>query len=60
MSNYRAMYYRLQGKVADAIDMLVEAQRESEEVAMEDAAAIHRTDLSDEQQEKADFLSQKA
>ena len=31
MPNYKQMYFDLAGKVADAIDLLVEAQREGEE-----------------------------
>ncbi|MDL2254204.1 hypothetical protein LJC49_09115 [Ruminococcaceae bacterium OttesenSCG-928-I18] len=31
MPNYKQMYFDLAGKVADVIDILVEAQREGEE-----------------------------
>lgn len=34
--DYKAMYYRLAGKVADAIDILVEAQLECERAAMQE------------------------
>lgn len=34
MPDYKAMYYRLAGKVADAIDLLVKVQQENEEMAI--------------------------
>lgn len=35
MPDYKAMYYRLAGKVADAIEILVQAQAEGEQSAMD-------------------------
>lgn len=41
MPDYRSMYFRLAGKVADAMELLADAQRECEEMAMgDDAPAI--------------------
>ena len=36
MPDYKAMYYRMAGKMADAIELLIQAQREGEEAAMAD------------------------
>ncbi|HWR23778.1 MAG TPA: hypothetical protein VN366_09940 [Feifaniaceae bacterium] len=35
MPDYRAMYYTLAGKVADAIDLLMQAQQEAENIHIE-------------------------
>lgn len=48
MPDYRAMYYRLAGKVADAIDLLIEVQRENEEMAMKEDIVINVADFDDE------------
>lgn len=40
MPDYKAMYYRLAGKVADAIDVLSAAQLENEESVMQDDAIM--------------------
>lgn len=34
MPDYKAMYFRLAGKVADAIELLVQAQQEGEQAVM--------------------------
>lgn len=34
--DYKAMYFHLAGQVADAIELLVQAQQEAEAAAMED------------------------
>lgn len=36
MPDYRAMYFGLAGKVADAVELLVAAQREAEALAMQE------------------------
>ncbi len=36
MPDYKSMYLRLAGKVADAIELLIQAQLEGEESALED------------------------
>lgn len=33
--DYKAMYFRLAGKIADVIEILVDVQREGEDMAME-------------------------
>lgn len=37
MPDYKKMYFRLSGKVADAIELLTEAQIEAEETAIKEA-----------------------
>lgn len=48
MPDYKTMYYRLAGKVADAVDILIEIQQESEEMAMKDDVIIKLLDVEDE------------
>lgn len=40
MPNYEKMYFQLAAKVADAIDLLKQAQREGEESGIEDEGGI--------------------
>ena len=48
MSDYKAMYYRLAGKVADVIDMLIEVQQENEEMAIKEDVVIELLEAGDE------------
>lgn len=40
MPDYKALYYRLAGRVADVIEILVKAQQEDEKTIMEDALPV--------------------
>lgn len=53
MPDYKAMYFRLAGKIADAIDTLVVAQRETEEMAMKDGTIIKLVDNETEDNENS-------
>ena len=51
MTNYREMYFRLTARIADAVELLQQAQQECEEIYMsvgnEDAAAEKRRAVQD-------------
>ena len=49
VADYKTMYYRLTGKIADAVDILIEVQQESEEMAMKDDVVIRLLDMEDEE-----------
>lgn len=56
MPDYKFMYYRLAGKVADAIDLLTQAQQEGEELSMDGYNApllVLKDGLLDESQEES-------
>lgn len=36
MPDYKSMYFRLAGRVADAIELLIQAQQEGEDAAMQE------------------------
>lgn len=54
MPDYKFMYYRLAGKVADAIELLTQAQQEGEELSMDGydpPLVMLKEELADEPQE---------
>ena len=54
MPDYKAMYYRHAGKVADAIELLTQAQQETEELSMDEhdvPLIILKDGLTDEPQD---------
>ena len=51
VSDYKKMYYQLAAKVADAIDLLIEAQQQGEDtyIESEDVVLTLSTESEDEQ-----------
>lgn len=56
MADYRAMYFHLMGQVANAVELLIQAQREGEDSAIredEPGIAIGSKKIADMAEEKS-------
>lgn len=47
MENYRSMDYKLSAKVADAVNLLIEAQKEAEEAYMSISSELDEVDKNE-------------